>query len=327
MGHKPRLGRGVFWRRHDVIGAGRMEIYLPIAEISVNIWLLLTMGAAIGFLSGLLGVGGGFLMTPLLIFVGIPAEVAVGTQANQLVAASVSGVLAHWRRGSIDIKLACYMVGGSAIGTLVGVKLFAWLVAIGQIDVAIAISYVMFLGIIGIFMLWESIGALHRRRQGARPRARQPRAQWVKALPWRIKFEKSQLYLSPIMPVSIGAMVGLMVAVMGVGGGFVLVPAMIYLLGMPAIMVAGTSLFQIIFTTAIAAFLQAWHNNTVDILLALILLAGGVVGAQFGTRLSGRVAGEQARLLLALIVLMVAGKLLFDLLAPPTNFFSLKVIG
>ncbi|NNG05370.1 MAG: sulfite exporter TauE/SafE family protein [Inquilinus sp.] len=303
-----------------------MQIYLPIAELSVNAILILGMGATVGFLSGLFGVGGGFLMTPLLIFIGIPPAVAVGTQANQLVAASVSGVLAHWRRGNVDVKMGSVMLAGSSVGTVIGVWIFGILQRLGQIDTVISLSYVFFLGLIAVLMLAESLRAMSRRGRGGRGRGKLHKHNVLHGLPFKLRFHKSRLYISALLPLSIGLLAGLLVAIMGIGGGFLLVPAMIYLLGMPASMVAGTSLFQIIFTTAIATFLQAYSNQTVDALLALLLLTGGVIGAQFGTRVAGQLKAEQARALLAMLVLIVCLKLAVDLVSPPADLFSIDIV-
>lgn len=303
-----------------------MLIHLPIAEITVNALVILGMGGAVGFLSGLFGVGGGFMMTPLLIFIGVPPAVAVGSQANQLVAASVSGVLGHWRRGNVDVRMGTVMLCGSTVGTLVGVWVFGLLQALGQIDLAISLSYVIFLTLIAALMLNESLRAILRQRRGTRPRPQPYRLAWRHRLPFKMRFQKSKLYISVILPLAVGALGGLLVAIMGIGGGFFLVPAMIYLLGMPVSTVAGTSLFQIIFTTGIATFLHAYQNQTVDVLLALMLLAGGVIGAQFGSRASGMLKGEQARLLLAIMVLIVSVNLAIDLFTPPLDPYSLQVV-
>lgn len=307
-----------------------MQVYLPIAEMTVNALLILGMGGAIGFLSGLFGVGGGFLMTPLLIFIGIPPPVAVGTQANQLVGASVSGALAHWRRGNVDVKLGSVMLIGSGFGTVVGVWLFSLLQAIGQIDLVISVSYVFFLGLISSLMMVESLRALWRRRRGSRQRARPHHhsgRMWRQTLPFKMRFDKSRLYISVLLPLGIGLLGGLLVAIMGIGGGFILVPAMIYLLGVPVSTVAGTSLFQIIFTTAIATFLHAYQNQTVDVLLALLLLAGGVIGAQFGTRISGTLRAEQARAMLAGLVFIVCLNLAIDLWTPPDDVYAIELVN
>ena len=304
-----------------------MQVYLPIAEVSVDVFLLVGLGGAIGFLSGLFGVGGGFLMTPLLIFIGIPAPVAVASEANQIVASSVSGVIAHWRRGNVDFKMGGVLLAGGFVGSFLGVELFAWLRTVGQIDLVIRLSFVFFLGIIGTLMLVESSRAILRQRSGTTVRRKLHQHYWVHRLPLRMRFRKSKLYISAIPPFAIGALVGVLAAIMGVGGGFLMVPAMIYLLGMPTIVVVGTSLFQIIFVTANVTFLQSVTTQTVDVVLALLLLAGAVVGAQFGSRAGQLLRGEQLRGLLALIVLAVVAKLVFDLVATPDDLFSLGAPG
>ncbi|WP_114395221.1 sulfite exporter TauE/SafE family protein [Oleisolibacter albus] len=300
-----------------------MQVYLPIAEISVNALLLLALGGGVGFLSGLFGVGGGFLMTPLLIFIGVPPAVAVGTQANQLVGASVSGVLAHWRRNNVDVRLGSVMLVGGVLGTSFGVWLFGVLQQLGHIDLVISLSYVFFLGTVSLLMLWESVGALIRGRIKAAAPRKLHHHTWLHGLPLKMRFPRSRLYISALLPMLIGFVGGLLVAIMGIGGGFLLVPAMIYILGMPTALVAGTSLFQIIFSTGIAAFLQATSNQTVDVVLAMLLLVGGVIGAQFGTRAGTRLRGEQARALLALMVLAVAAKLAVDLIVRPEDLYSI----
>ncbi len=303
-----------------------MQIYLPIAEMSVDIFLLLGMGAGVGFLSGLFGVGGGFLMTPLLIFIGISPAVAVATEANQIVASSVSGALAHWRRGSVDFKMGLVLLIGGFIGSTFGVLLFTYLKTLGQIDLVIRLSYVAFLGVVGALMFFESIRAMFRRRRQSGTRRRLHEHLWVHGLPFKMRFRKSKLYISALLPLGVGVLVGILAAIMGVGGGFLMVPAMIYLIGMPTSVVVGTSLFQIIFVTANVTFLQAVNNQTVDIVLALILLIGGVVGAQIGTRAGGRLRGEELRGLLAAMVLLVCGKMLFDLVATPDDLFSIDLL-
>ena len=300
-----------------------MYIYLPIAEMSVNIFLILAMGGGIGFLSGLFGVGGGFLMTPLLIFIGVPAPVAVGTEANQIVASSVSGVLAHWRRGNVDFKMGSILLVGGFFGSSAGVVLFKYLQLIGQIDLVIKLSFVIFLGIIGSLMFWESIRTIIRSHNPASRRRKLHQHNWLHGLPFKVRFRKSKLYISAIPPFAIGAVVGVLSAIMGVGGGFIMVPAMIYLLGMPTSVVIGTSLFQIIFVTANVTFLQALTVQTVDILLAVLLLAGAVVGAQFGSKYSVRMKGEQLRALLAIMVLGVCIKIIIDLITKPTDLYSI----
>ncbi len=300
-----------------------MQIYLPIAELSLNVFLLLGLGGAVGFLSGLFGVGGGFLMTPLLIFIGVPPAVAVATEANQIVASSVSGALAHWRRGNVDFKMGMVLLVGGFIGSTLGVWLFSILRGAGQIDLVISLSYVVFLGIIGFLMLFESLRAMQRRRKPTGRRVKLHQHNWLHGLPFKMRFRKSKLYISALLPLAVGIFVGVLAAIMGVGGGFIMVPAMIYLLGMPTSVVVGTSLFQIIFVTANVTFLQAWQNQTVDVVLALLLLTGGVIGAQFGSRAGARLHGEQLRSLLALLVLAVCGKLAYDLVATPADIYSL----
>jgi len=298
-----------------------MQIYLPIAEMSVNVFLLLGLGGGVGFLSGLFGVGGGFLMTPLLFFIGIPSPVAVATEANQIVASSVSGVLAHFRRGNVDVKMGTVLLIGGVLGSTFGVWLFTYLKDLGQIDLVIKLSYVVFLSIIGALMLVESVRAMQKRKKAVKSKAHYHN--WLHGLPFKMRFRKSRLYISAILPVAIGFFVGLLAAIMGVGGGFVMVPAMIYLLGMPTSVVVGTSLFQIIFVTANVTILQAVNNQTVDVVLALVLMIGGVIGAQFGAKFGSRMHGEHLRGLLALIVLGVCAKLTYDLVSVPADVFSL----
>ena len=303
-----------------------MHIYLPIAEMSVNIFLILGMGGAVGFLSGLFGVGGGFLMTPLLIFIGVPPPVAVGTEANQIVASSVSGVLAHWQRGNVDFKMGFVLLLGGFFGSSLGVILFKYLQNLGQLDLVIKLSYVIFLGIIGFLMLWESSRTIIRSRSAAARRGKLHQHNWLHGLPFKMRFRKSKLYISAILPFLIGAIIGVLSAIMGVGGGFIMVPAMIYLLGMPTSLAIGTSLFQIIFVTANVTFLQALTVQTVDILLAVLLLTGAVIGAQFGSKYSVKMKGEQLRALLALLVLGVCVKMIFDLTATPSDLYSIALL-
>ncbi len=305
-----------------------MNVYLPIAEVSVNIFIILGMGVGVGMLSGIFGVGGGFLMTPLLMFIGIPSPVAVATEANQIVASSVSGVLAHWRRNNVDFKMGSILLVGGVIGSTAGVWIFAWLRTLGQIDLVIKLSYVVFLGIIGSLMLVEGLRAMFVKRRGTAAKARKlHQHNWLHGLPFKMRFRKSKLYISALLPLVIGCFVGILSAIMGVGGGFVMVPAMIYLLGMPTNVVIGTSLFQIIFVTANATFLQSYMNQTVDIMLAVLLLIGGVIGAQIGTRVGTKLNGEQLRILLAVMVLMVCGKIIFDLILTPDDVFSIGLSG
>jgi len=303
-----------------------MQIYLPIAEISVNIFLLLGLGLGIGFLSGMFGVGGGFLMTPLLIFIGIPPAVAVSTEANQIVASSSSGAIAHWRRKTLDIKMGVLLLIGGTAGSVAGVQLFSFLRSLGQIDLIISLCYVGFLGIIGGLMFIESIGAVRRRGREAhstQPVSKRRKRRLIDRLPFKMRFPASGLYLSVIPPIVIGFFVGTLAAIMGVGGGFIMVPAMIYVLRMPTNVVVGTSLFQILFVTALTTFLQATQNHTVDIVLALLLIVGGVVGAQFGARAGRHVKAEELRIALALMVLIVCAKLGWDLVATPSDLFAI----
>ena len=302
-----------------------MEIYLPIAEISMNIVLLLGLGLVVGFLSGMFGTGGGFLMTPLLIFIGVPPPVAVATEANQITAASVSGFLAHWRRGNVDLRMGAVLVVSGVIGSGMGVLLFRKLRQIGQIDEFISILFVVFLGAVGILMAAESGRSIIRRWKGHSP-GRMHAHYWVHGLPFKMRFRKSKLYISVLVPAGIGLFVGVLSAVMGVGGGFIMIPAMIYILGMPTSIVVGTSLFQIIFVTANSTLLHAGTNQTVDIVLALVLLLGAVVGAQFGSRLGARLRGEELRILLAILVLLVCAKLAHDLLVAPLDPYSLSLV-
>lgn len=302
-----------------------MQIYLPIAEISVNIFLILGMGGGVGFLSGLFGVGGGFLMTPLLMFIGIPPAVAVATEANQIVASSVSGVLAHWKRGNVDFKMGGILLLGGLFGSSFGVWFFTFLKGIGQVDLVIKLSYVVFLGVIGSLMLVEAVKSNIKSKKQKRTKLHSHN--WMHGLPLKMRFRRSKVYISAILPFAVGFVVGWLAAIMGVGGGFVMVPAMIYLLGMPTAVVVGTSLFQIIFVTANVTMLQAVNNQTVDVVLALLLLIGGVVGAQFGARAGAKLKGEQLRGLLALMVLGVCAKLTYDLVVTPDDLYTLGVIG
>ena len=303
-----------------------MYIYFPIAEISLNLFIVIGLGGFIGFLSGLFGVGGGFLMTPLLIFLGIPAPVAVATEANQIVASSVSGVIAHWRRKNVDFKRGTVLLLGGLVGSSLGVLLFALLEKIGQLDLVIKLSYVFFLGIIGILMLWESVRTYINSRKNEFYRRKLHDHNWLHGLPFKMRFRRSKLYISALVPFSLAAFVGVLSAIMGVGGGFIMVPAMIYLLGMPTSVVIGTSLFQIIFVTANVTLLQSVQTQTVDFLLAGTLLFGAVIGAQVGTRFGGMLRGEQLRGLLALIVLLVSIRIGYELVMMPFDLFSTEIV-
>ena len=300
-----------------------MQVYLPIAEMSANVFALLGLGGAVGFLSGLFGVGGGFLLTPLLMFFGVPSAVAVATGANQVMASSVSGALAHWRLGNVDLKMAAILLAGGIVGSTVGVYLFTLVRAIGHVDLLVQVSYVVFLVAIGAAMVAESARTWIRSRNPHAPRRRLHEHLWVHGLPFKMRFRRSKLYISAIAPVSIGLVAGVMSAIMGVGGGFVMVPAMIYILGMPTSVVIGTSLLQIIFVMANVTFLQAYSNQTVDIVLAVVLLVGAVVGAQLGTMAGAKLKAEQLRAALGLIVLLVGARVAWDLVAVPADLYSL----
>jgi len=301
-----------------------MEIYLPIAEMSVQWIVILGMGLGVGFLSGLFGVGGGFLLTPLLVFYGIPSGVAVATTLSHITASSISGALAQWKKRAIDFKMAGVMLAGGMVGTGVGVWLFAIMRRAGQMDLVVSLTYVPMLGIIGGIMLRESLRTLRARRTGNAPLRIHPvNHVWIHGLPLKARFRQSRLYISIIPPIVIGFLVGAMSAIMGVGGGFIIIPAMIYLLRMPTNVVIGTSLVQIIGVAIVTTILQATGNYAVDIVLAAILVVGGVVGAQFGVRAGAKLRGEQIRLLLALLVLAVALRLLWGLLVTPADFYSI----
>ena len=301
-----------------------MQIYLPIAEVSVNAFLLLGLGGLVGVLSGMFGVGGGFLITPLLFFVGIPPAVAVATSTNQIVASSFSALLAHLKRKTVDIKMGVVLLVGGLVGAAAGVQVFALLLRMGQVDLLVQLCYVVFLGTIGALMLAESLRALRRARAagGTVPKARKQRT-WIDALPFKMRFRTSGLYISVIPPLLVGVFVGVLAAVMGVGGGFIMVPAMIYLLGIPTKVVVGTSLFQIIFVTGFATLMHAVTSYSVDMILAILLLVGGVIGAQVGTQIGVKMKAEQLRILLALLVLLVCAKLASDLLLMPAELYSL----
>ncbi|MBC7157399.1 MAG: sulfite exporter TauE/SafE family protein, partial [Rhodobacteraceae bacterium] len=292
-----------------------MQIYLPIAEISLNALTLFGIGGLVGILSGMFGVGGGFLITPLLFFIGVPPGVAVATGANQVVASSISGVLAHLRRRTVDLPMGLVLLAGGVVGSGAGIYVFNLLRARGQVDLLVQLSYVVFLGVIGTLMFQESLRALLRaRRAGPRRPVKRHQHLWVHRWPLKAKFRTSGLYISVLPPVGVGAIVGFLAAIMGVGGGFIMVPAMIYLLGMPTKVVVGTSLFQIIFVTAFTTVMHATTNHSVDLVLAMLLIAGGVIGAQVGTQIGLRLKAEQLRILLALLVIAVAVKIALDLL-------------
>jgi uncharacterized membrane protein YfcA len=299
-----------------------MLIHLPIAQIAVDPLFLVAIGMLVGFLSGLFGVGGGFLLTPLLIFYGVPAAVAVSTQANQVLATSIAGVSAHWREGQVDTRLGTLMLSGGLAGSTIGVGVFGLLKYFGVIDATISVLYIVFLGVIGGLMAWESVGALGK--SGGDPGRRTRLRAWMRGLPMKRRFPRSGLYISIIPPIGIGFFVGILAAVLGVGGGFILAPAMVYLLGVPTRVMVGTSLFQIIFLTAYVTFLQATFNGTVDLVLAAVLMIGGVIGARWGTLAGRRLKAAQLRLMLALLVLVIAGRLVYELYVAPKPEYRLE---
>lgn len=305
-----------------------MEIYLPIAEMSVHWLIILAMGGAVGFLSGMFGVGGGFLLTPLLIFYGVPSEVAVATTASHITASSMAGALAHWKRRAVDFTMAGVLLCGGLVGTSFGVWLLKLLREAGQSELVVSGGYVILLGTVGGLMLKESLEAVRATRSG-NPLPSRPAQHhnWIHGLPLKMRFRQSRLYISVIPPLALGFAVGILSAIMGVGGGFILVPAMIYLLRMPTGVVMGTSFVQILCVTAATTVLQAASNYNVDILLAAVLILGGVVGAQFGVRIGAQLRGEQLRLLLAILVLAVGARLLIDLVITPADIFSVTVEG
>ncbi len=303
-----------------------MQIYLPIAELSLNGLLLLCIGLTIGFLSGMFGIGGGFIMTPLLILLGVPSGVAVGTGASQVMASSVSSALGHWQRGNIDRQMGYLLIGGGVFGAVTGVKILQLLKQAGQLDFFVSLTYVVLLGVIGGLMMIESVRTLTAppAKIGASAR-RGGQHTWIQGLPLKRRFPDSKLYISAIPPVAIGAFVGWLTAIMGVGGGFVMVPAMIYLLRMPTRMVIGTSAFQIVVVTAFTTVLQAMQNHSVDVALALPLIIGGVVGAQYGVGFAERLKAEQLRAGLAMLVLLVAVRMALGLVVPPGDVYSIEI--
>jgi uncharacterized membrane protein YfcA len=296
--------------------------------MSVNIAVILAMGAAVGFLSGLFGVGGGFLITPLLIFYNIPPAIAVATGANQVVASSTSGALAHFKKGTIDFKLGTVLLTGGVFGSSLGVWVFSLLRSAGQLDLFVSLLYVALLGTVGGMMLVESVRAMRRAASGEAPSLRRPgQHNWVHRLPLKMRFRTSKLFVSVIPVLGLGAVIGFLASIMGVGGGFIMVPALIYLLKVPTNVVIGTSLYQIVFTGAYTTIVHATTNQTVDIVLAFLLMVGGVAGAQYGAKAGQRLRGEQLRALLALLVLAVAARLGFDLFVPPASVYSLSSLS
>ncbi len=303
-----------------------MGIYLPIAEMSVSIFVLLAMGGAVGFLSGMFGVGGGFLITPLLIFYNIPPAIAVATGANQVVASSISGALFHFKRGSLDVKLGTVLLAGGIVGSSLGAYVFSLLRQVGQLDLFISLLYVALLGTVGGLMLVESVRAMRQSAAGTTP-ARAGHHNWIHRLPLKMRFRTSKLFVSVIPVLGIGAVIGFLASIMGVGGGFIMVPALIYLLKVPTNVVVGTSLFQIVFVAAYTTVVHSATNQTVDIVLAFFLMVGGVIGAQYGARAGQKLKGEQLRALLALLVIAVALRLAFDLFVRPPSIYSLAPLG
>ena len=304
-----------------------MSIYLPIAEININIFLIVFIGMLVGALSGLFGVGGGFLMTPLLIFLGIPPVVAVGSEAPHVLASSVSGVIAHWRKKNVDFKMGFFLLSGGLLGSTVGVNLFKLLKTYGQIDIVIQFLFIIFLGFIGMSMAFESAKTtIKNYRTTSAIRTKLHQHSWIHGLPFKLRFHRSKLYISAIPPILIGFFVGVLSAMMGVGGGFIMIPAMVYILGMSTNVVVGTSLFQIIFVTANSTFFQSYLNQTVDIVLSALMILGGVIGAQIGVRIGTKLKAEYLRGILAILVLLVCAKILTDLILTPSDLFSTSLI-
>ncbi|MCG5234525.1 sulfite exporter TauE/SafE family protein [Xanthobacter oligotrophicus] len=300
-----------------------MTIYLPIAELPIAIFTVFAMGLAVGFISGMFGVGGGFLMTPLLIFTGVPPAVAVASVSPYMAASSFSGALSYWRKGMMDLTLAGVLLTGGLAGTAAGVLLFLWLRVIGQVDLAIRISYALLLGAIGSLMLVESLKALARMRAGLPPTVRRPGTRaWFMRLPLKMRFRRSRIYVSALPVIGIGFIIGLLGAVLGVGGGFILVPALIYLLRVPTQTSVGTSLVLTLVTMAAATVLHAEANGTVDAVLAFVLMIGGTMGAQFGARTGQTLKAEHLRLLLGILVLSVAVRVAIDLVSRPADTFA-----
>ena len=301
-----------------------MQIYLPIADLPVNILVLLGVGAAIGFIGGLFGVGGGFLMTPLLIFLGIPPSVAVATGTAQIAASSLTGAITYSRRGALDVKLGAVLVAGGIVGSLLGIGFFNQMRRIGQLELVISLSYVTLLGSVGALMMTESLRGFVRARRGAAPRVRKAQAHsWYQLLPLRVRFHRSQLYVSIIPVVALGVFIGFAGSLLGIGGGFLVVPALIYLFRVPTAVVIGTSQLQILFTMLTGTLVHAVTNQQVDIVLALILIIGGVVGAQFGVRAGQNLKAEHFRFFLAALILAVAMRFVGEIAIRPDNPYSL----
>ena len=304
-----------------------MQIYLPIAELPVNVLLVLFMGLAVGFISGMFGIGGGFLMTPLLIFIGISPAVAVASVASHVAASSFSGAINYWRRRALDPQLAAMLLIGGLIGTTAGVWLFTLLRALGQLDLTIGLSYLILLGIVGSMMITESVQAILRARGGRPAEIRRPGSHmWIHGLPLKMRFKTSKIYVSVIPVWIIGFIIGFIGAIMGIGGGFLLVPALIYLIRVPTGVVIGTSMVLTLVTMAYATVIHAATNHLVDAVLALILMIGGVIGAQFGARTGARFSGEQLRLLLGMLVLAVGLRFAYDLIVQPVDLYTVRAV-
>jgi uncharacterized protein len=304
-----------------------LQIYLPIAELSMNLFFLIGIGGAVGFLSGLFGVGGGFLLTPLLIFTGVPSPVAIASVTAQVAAASTSGALSYYRRNAIDLHLALYLILASTIGSMIGVAIFTLLRAAGQLDLFIAVSYLLLLGFLGSLMLFEAARSIMRRRSGVVTRDKLPsQHSWIHGLPMRIRFKKSRLYISVLPVLAIGLFIGIVGALLGIGGGFILVPALVYILRVPANVVVGTSLLQVVAMMCVTTVLQALTSQSVDIMLAFCLMVGGTVGAQFGASAGKYLRGDQLRALLALLVLAVAIRFGLTLVLSPSDPFSMAIL-
>jgi len=299
-----------------------MEVYLPIAGLPINFFILMFLGLVVGFLSGMFGVGGGFLMTPMLILMGIPPAVAVASEANHILAASVSGFLAHMRRANVDFLMGFILLIGGIFGSIIGVFLLKYLLSIGQEKLFISLSYIFILVFVGLWMLTESLSSIKKKHKGKSNKLHEHI--WLHGLPFKIKFRKSHLYISILPPVFIGLLVGILSSIMGVGGGFILVPAMIYILGMPTQVVIGTSLLQIVFVTTVSTIMHSYINQTVDVVLSSLLLIGAVVGAQIGTRAMALLKGEQIRFLLAVIIIIVASILIYNILITPEEAFIIE---
>ena len=304
-----------------------MEIYLPIADLPINVFVVFFMGIAVGFISGMFGIGGGFLMTPLLIFIGISPAVAVASVASHIAASSFSGVISYWRRRALDIALALMLLAGGIIGTMTGVWLFSLLRSLGQLDLAIGLSYVTLLGIVGAMMIVESVRAIVRAKQGKPAEIRRPGSHtWIHGLPFKVRFKQSKIYVSTIPIWTIGFIIGFIGAIMGIGGGFLLVPALIYLMRVPTSVVIGTSMILTLVTMASATVMHAATNHLVDAVLALILMIGGVIGAQFGARAGQKIRAERLRLLLGMLVLLVGLRFALDLVVRPEELYSVRLI-